>query len=205
MVAPNALLMEAYGGERGTSFTRHWWPTFENHLVGIVDASGESIAANVQGLDEGGPLNPFPYFDETDPIHSTSTLTYERKRRAMLKARNNKAFALFYSHIKDAGYRERLNAVVSMHMAQGVNARTGPMALACALEWFAHPNNAIQLQTQNVEWHSFSFHAIGISVSTPNLFYARMLTMNAERPPYQQLTPDPKRCNACLVGHGGHI
>ena len=88
--------MEPYGGERGPSFTRVWWPTFQNHLVGIVDASGESIAANVQGIDEGGPMNPFPFFDDQDPNHFASTLQYERKRRAMLKARNNKAFALFY-------------------------------------------------------------------------------------------------------------
>ena len=36
------------------------------------DASGESIAANVQGIDEGGPMNPFPFFDDQDPNHFAS-------------------------------------------------------------------------------------------------------------------------------------
>ena len=54
-----------------------------------MDASGESIAANVQGIDEGGPMSPFPFFDDQDPNHFASTLQYERKRRAMLKARND--------------------------------------------------------------------------------------------------------------------
>ena len=49
----NTLLCEPHDGSRGTSFTRTWLPMFLMHLVGIIDDSGECLAANVDETDEG--------------------------------------------------------------------------------------------------------------------------------------------------------
>ena len=183
-MAPTTLC-DVYCGARGTSFTRDWLPTFLSLCVGITDDSGESIATNIAGLDEGSPGNPIP---AVDPAAAAHVLLRDQKRRSMYKARNNKAFALFYQHITDRGYRERLDAFVRDAAAQQppVNARTGPVAQAVALEWFASPHNAIQLQQQNTEWSNLTMHQIGITDNTPRWVYARLLTMNTERTPAQR-------------------
>ena len=81
-MAPTTLC-DVYCGARGTSFTRDWLPVFLSLCVGITDDSGESIATNIAGLDEGSPGNPIP---AVDPAAAAHVLLRDQKRRSMYKA-----------------------------------------------------------------------------------------------------------------------
>ena len=174
------LICDSYSGSRGTAFTRLWLPTFINLLVGITDDSGESLANNALGNDEGSAANPFAALP---PAASDAAIAVARKREAMYRNRCGKTFAMFYQHISDVGYREKLNAIVKSYSAQNppVNARTGPIALQTAYDWFAAPVNGIQLQLQNTEWTNLTMVQLGVNKNSPNLLFARLLTLNSER------------------------
>ena len=174
------LICDSYSGSRGTAFTRLWLPTFINLLVGITDDSGESLASNALGNDEGSAANPLPAL----PLAAfDAAIAIARKREAMYRNRCGKTFAMFYQHITDVGYREKLNAIVKSYSAQNppVNARTGPIALQTAYDWFAAPVNGIQLQLQNTEWTNLTMVQLGVNKNSPNLLFARLLTLNSER------------------------
>ena len=86
----NALLCEPHDGSRGTSFTRTWLPMFMMHLVGIIDDSGECLAANVDEIDEGSQHNPI---DPLDPNAGPQERSRHQKKHAQYRARCNKAIA----------------------------------------------------------------------------------------------------------------
>ena len=155
----NTLLCEPHDGSRGVSFTRSWLPMFMMHLVGIIDDSGESLASNVEETDEGSPNFPIPDIDEETA--GPQAQARHQKKHSLYKARCSKAFAAFYTHITDIGFREKLQTYVQEQAANGINARNGPVALRIANEWFASPMNAIQLQALNVEWNNLSIIQLG--------------------------------------------
>ena len=62
-----SLICDPYTGSRGTAFTRLWLPTFINLLVGINDDSGDSLANNALGTDEGSAANPLPVLPADAP------------------------------------------------------------------------------------------------------------------------------------------
>ena len=99
----NTLLCEPHDGSRGTSFTRTWLPMFLMHLVGIIDDSGECLAANVDETDEGSDNNPI---DPLDPNAGPQAAARHQKKHSQYKARCNTSFAYFYMHITDPGFRE---------------------------------------------------------------------------------------------------
>ena len=101
-----ALICEPYTGSRGSAFIRVWLPTFINLLVGISDDSGDSLAANAPGSDEESAANPLPF---VDPAAPDAAHALDRKRKAMYMSRCGKTFAMFYQHITDVGFREKLN------------------------------------------------------------------------------------------------
>ena len=70
------VLCDAFAGERGPAFTRVWLPNLLSLLVGVVDDAGESIANNVNGIDEGSPANPLPVVDHATVPPRRIWMTY---------------------------------------------------------------------------------------------------------------------------------
>ena len=184
----NTLLCEPHDGSRGISFTRSWLPMFMMHLVGIIDDSGESLASNVEGTDEGSPNNPIP--DINEEVAGPQAQARHLKKHSLYKARCSKAFAAFYTHITDIGFRERLQTFAQEQAALGINARNGPVALRIANEWFASPMNALTLQALNVEWNNLSIVQLGVDKNSLNRLYTRLMTLNKERPDAQKYDAD---------------
>ena len=160
---------------------------FLMHLVGIIDDSGESLASNVDETDEGSQNNPI---DPLDPQAGPQERARHLKKHSQYKARCNKSFAYFYTHITDPGFRERLTTYVADQAALGVNARDGPTALRIANEWFASPMNAIMLQALNTEWNNLSIVQLGVDKNSLNRVFARLMTLNRERPNQQRYNED---------------
>ena len=57
-----------------------------------------------------------------------------------------------------------------------------------AHDWFAAPVNGIQLQLQNTEWTNLL--QLGVNKNSPNLLFARLLTLNSERQPGHEYNMD---------------